>query len=244
VHRVWLSWSSGKDSAAALATLRARPDVEVTRLLVSFNSDAGRVAMHAVRRDLVELQAKRLGLSVHALELPDPCVNERYEELMRAGIAAARRDGATEIAFGDLFLEDVRSYRETMMAGTGVGTMFPLWGRPTPELARRMVDGGIRAVVTCVDSRQLDPGFAGRWFDHAFLDELPPHVDPCGERGEFHTFVFDGPGFARPIDVRVGEIVERDRFVFADVEESRSDAGTPATGPHATRARPAARDRE
>ncbi len=222
-RRVWLSWSSGKDSAAALALLRARPDVEVARLLVSFNAEAGRVAMHAVRRELVQAQADRLGLAVHAVELPSPCPNEVYERLMSDALSAAIEDGATDVAFGDLFLEDVRAYRENAMAGTGLGTLFPLWGRPTADLAREMVESGVRAVVTCVDTRQLDRRFAGRRFDHAFLDELPPHVDPCGERGEFHTFVYDGPGFADPLDVSVGEILERDGFCFADVLGGQAD---------------------
>lgn len=225
VRRVWLSWSSGKDSATALSALREHSDVEVVRLLVSFNADAGRVAMHAVRRDLVERQAERLGLPIYSVDLPDPCSNERYEAAMVEAIAAASDDGATDVAFGDLFLEDVRTYREAMMARTGLGTMFPLWHRPTPELARAMVDGGVQAVVTCVDSRQVDRSFAGRKFDHAFLDDLPSGVDPCGERGEFHTFVYDGPGFTRPIDVRVGATVERGGFVFVDVEECRPVGG-------------------
>lgn len=194
MHRVWLSWSSGKDSAAALAALRSLVDVDVVRLLVTFNAEADRVAMHAVRRDLVYAQAQRLGLSVYPVELPASCSNETYETRMKAALDAAVTEGATDVAFGDLFLEDVRAYREGATAPTGLGTLFPLWGRPTAELARDMVDSGIRAVVTCVDTNQLDPRFAGRQYDHAFLDELAPHVDPCGERGEFHTFVYD----ARP----------------------------------------------
>lgn len=222
MRRVWMSWSSGKDSAAALAALRSLSDVDVVRLLVSFNADAERVAMHAVRRDLVQAQAERLGIPVHAVELPSPCPNEVYESLMKDALVAAAEDGATDVAFGDLFLEDVRAYRENAMADSGLGTIFPLWHLPTAELARTLVDGGIRAIVTCVDTNQLDQRFAGREFNHAFLDELPSHVDPCGERGEFHTFVFYGPGFARPIDVSVGDRVERDGFVFVDVLERRS----------------------
>lgn len=219
VRRVWMSWSSGKDSTAALSELRLLPDVEVACLLVSLNAEADRVAMHAVRRDLVQAQADRLGLPLHAVELPSPCSNEEYEALMEGALVAAADDDATDIAFGDLFLEDVRTYRENAMAATGLGTIFPLWGRPTAELARTMIDSGTRAVVTCVDTSQLDRRFAGREFDHAFLDELPSSVDPCGERGEFHTFVYDGPGFGRAIDVSVGDLVDRDGFVFADVEE-------------------------
>lgn len=217
VRRVWLSWSSGKDSTAALSALRTCTDVEVVRLLVTFNSEVDRVAMHAVRRDLVDAQARRLGLTVHPVELPGSCTNEVYEALMRDALVAATEDKVTDVAFGDLFLEDVRAYRQNAMAGSGIGTLFPLWGRPTVALAREMVENGIRAVVTCVDTSQLDGSFVGREFDHAFLDDLPPGVDPCGERGEFHTFVHDAPGFACPIDVSVGELVERGRFLFADV---------------------------
>lgn len=219
VRRVWLSWSSGKDSTAALVRLRRHPELEVTGLLVSFNADADRVSMHAVRRELVQAQAARLSLPMHPVDLPSPCPNETYESKMAAALEAAAASGVTDIAFGDLFLEDVRAYRERTMVGTGLGTMFPLWHSPTPELAREMVDSGIRAVVTCVDTRQLDGSFAGRQFDHVFLDELPEGVDPCGERGEFHTFVYDGPGFTEPIDVAVGQVLERDGFVFADVLE-------------------------
>lgn len=219
VRRAWMSWSSGKDSTAALAALRRSPDVDVVSLLVSFNADADRVSMHAVRRELVQAQAGRLGLSMHTVELPSPCPNEVYEANMAAALAAALAEGVTHIGFGDLFLEDVRAYREQAMAGTGVGTLFPLWQRDTAELAREMVDQQIRAVVTCVDTSQLDGRFAGRQYDHRFLDELPDGVDPCGERGEFHTFVYDCPDFSAPIEVALGALVERDGFVFADIEE-------------------------
>jgi uncharacterized protein (TIGR00290 family) len=222
MRRVWLSWSSGKDSATALSELRAQPDVEVVRLLVAFNTDADRVSMHAVRRDLVRAQADRLGLPIHQVELPSQCPNEVYEALMTDAFAAAAEDGATDIAFGDLFLEDVRAYREGAMADTGLGALFPLWHRPTTELAREMVDRGVRAVVTCVDTHQLDRRFVGREFDHSFLDELPHVVDPCGERGEFHTFVYDDPSFAKPIGVQVGDLVEREGFVFADLMERQA----------------------
>ena len=211
-----MSWSSGKDSALALATTR-RSGNEVVRLLVTFNEVADRVAMHAVRRELVLAQAERLGVPIHAVDLPSPCSNAEYEARMADALVAAREDGVDEMVFGDLFLEDVRLYRETAMAGTGIVPRFPLWGRPTSDLAREMVDVGIRALVTCVDPRQLDASFAGRAFDSDFLSELPPSVDPCGERGEFHTFVWDAPGFSAPIDVTLGEVVERDGFVFADV---------------------------
>lgn len=216
VARAWVSWSSGKDSALALATAR-QLGTEVVGLLVTFNGDADRVAMHAVRRQLVAAQAERLGIPVFAVDLPSPCPNAEYEARMAVALAAAREDGIDEIVFGDLFLEDVRAYRETAMAGTGVVPTFPLWSRPTSDLARVMIDVGVQAIVTCVDPSQLDALFVGRRFDSDFLRDLPPQVDPCGERGEFHTFVWDAPGFSAPIDVTVGDVVERDGFVFADV---------------------------
>jgi uncharacterized protein (TIGR00290 family) len=216
-ERTWVSWSSGKDSTLALAAAREDPTLDVVGLLTTLNSNADRVAMHAVRRDLLLAQAAAVGLPVHQVELPWPCSNEEYQQLMTDAVAAATADGVTRMVFGDLFLTDVRAYREQALAGTGVEPVFPLWGRPTAELAREMVDRGIRATVTCVDPRQLDGGFAGRAFDRDFLADLPDGVDPCGENGEFHTFVHDGPGFAAPLGVRVGEVVERDGFVFADV---------------------------
>jgi uncharacterized protein (TIGR00290 family) len=215
--RAWLSWSSGKDSTLALATAREDPGLVVVGLLTTINEGAQRVAMHAVRRSLLEAQADALGLPLHVVELPWPCSNEEYEHRMAAAVRDARGDGVTRMVFGDLFLTDVRAYREQALAGTGLEPVFPLWGRDTAKLAREMVDRGVRATLTCVDPRQLDPGFAGRAYDAALLAELPPGVDPCGEKGEFHTFVHDGPGFARPLAVRTGEVVERDGFVFADV---------------------------
>lgn len=211
-----MSWSSGKDSALALVTAQ-RSGTEVVTLLVTFNGEADRFAMHAVRRELVVAQADRLGIGVFAVDLPSPCSNAEYEARIADALAVAHHDAVDEMVFGDLFLEDVRAYRETAMAGSGVTPSFPLWDRPTSDLAREMVDVGVRAVVTCVDPRQLDASFAGRRFDTDFLRDLPPHVDPCGERGEFHTFVWDAPGFSAPIDVTVGDVVERDGFVFTDV---------------------------
>jgi uncharacterized protein (TIGR00290 family) len=212
-----MSWSSGKDSTLALAVAREDPDLEVVGLLTTLNGAADRVAMHAVRRELLRAQGTALGLPVHEVDLPWPCSNEEYESLMRAAIDAATGQDVSRIVFGDLYLEDVRGYRERALAGTGIEPVFPLWGRPTRALAGEMVDRGIRATLTCVDPRQLDASYAGRAFDRALLADLPPSVDPCGENGEFHTFVHDGPGFAAPLDVRTGEIVERDGFVFADV---------------------------
>jgi uncharacterized protein (TIGR00290 family) len=196
--------------------LRAR-GVEVTGLLTSVNSAARRVAMHGVREELVEAQAAAAGLPLVKAQLPWPCPNEAYEAAMSAAIARARSGGATHVAFGDLFLEDIRKYREEKLAGTGVEPLFPLWGRDTAELAREMTSAGLRAAVACVDPRQLDRRFAGRTFDEAFLSELPPGCDPCGERGEFHTFAWAGPMFARPLRVACGQVLERDGFVYADI---------------------------
>lgn len=216
-RRTWLAWSSGKDSAWALHTLRARPDVRVEALVTTVNEVADRVAMHAVRHTLLRRQAEALGLPLRVVPLPQPCPNAVYEARMEALLAEARAEGVTHMAFGDLFLEDVRAYRERQLEGTGVAPLFPLWGQETHALARRMVEAGLRAWITCVDPRQLPREFAGRRFDAALLDALPEGVDPCGERGEFHTFVCAGPGFRAPLPVRPGEVVERDGFVFADL---------------------------
>jgi uncharacterized protein (TIGR00290 family) len=215
--RVLLSWSSGKDAAWTLHVLRQDPSVEVGALLTTFNEAADRVAMHAVRRSLVGAQARATALPLIEVFIPSPCPNEVYEARMRDAMTRARDDGFTHVAFGDLFLEDVRRYREERLAGAGLEPIFPLWGRPTDRLAREMLDAGLQAIVTCVDPRQIDPSLAGRPYDASFLDALPPSADPCGERGEFHTFCHAGPMFRAPIPVTSGEIVERDGFVFADV---------------------------
>jgi uncharacterized protein (TIGR00290 family) len=215
--KIWLSWSSGKDSAWALHELRREGTYEVAGLLTTLNDSADRVAMHAVRHALLDLQAEATGLPVHKVRLPWPCANEVYEKLMVEALAAAKALGVVGMAFGDLFLEDVRRYREEKLAGTGLASIFPLWNRPTPELARTMVAGGMQAHVTCVDPKKLSRDFAGRVFDAAFLGDLPPGVDPCGENGEFHSFATAGPMFREPIRVISGEIVERDGFVFADL---------------------------
>jgi len=186
-------------------------------LLTTVSAPRERVAMHDVRRELLLAQADALSLPVHVVALPDPCPNEAYEAAMRTATDAARGQGVSAVAFGDLFLEDIRSYREAQMAGTGLAPLFPLWGRETGGLAREMVAGGLRARLTCVDSRRLDASFAGREFDLALLDELPTGVDACGERGEFHTFAWDGPGFERPVGHGVGPTRERDGFVYVDL---------------------------
>src|SRR5689334_21721317 len=218
VHvRAWMSWSSGKDSALALHRAREVLGLDVTRLLVSLNADAERISMHAVRSELLELQADRLGLPVHRVDLPAPCPNDVYEAAMHDAVRQARAEGAERVVFGDLFLANVRDYREQHLAGTGLTPVFPLWGEPTDRLAREMFDAGVRAVLTCVDPTVLPASFAGRPFDADLLADLPQGVDPCGERGEFHTFVWDAPGFSAPIPVSVGEVVARDGFVFCDV---------------------------
>ena len=228
--RVLLSWSSGKDSAWTLHMLR-RQGVDVVGLLTSFNEAADRVSMHAVRRALVEAQADAVGLPLWPLELPWPCSNEDYEARMAAMLERASRQRVTHVAFGDLFLADIRDYRIRQMAGTGIEPLFPLWcsAEATPALARQMLDGGVRAVLTCVDPRQLPASFAGRAYDAALLDDLPPGVDPCGERGEFHTFCFAGPMFASDIGVKAGEVVMRDGFCFADLLPSSSARGSSDT---------------
>ena len=219
MKKVLLSWSSGKDSVWALHLLRQHPEIEIVALLTSFNSAADRVAMHAVRRALVDAQAARTGIPQWSVDLPWPCSNAEYEERMRGVCQRAVAEGITAVAFGDLFLQDIRDYRERQLRGTGLEPLFPAWEIPTAQLARDMIAAGVKAKITCVDPHQVDRSFAGRDFDRALLDSLPSGVDPCGENGEFHTFVYDAPVFSRPIEVRMGEIVERDGFVFADVLE-------------------------
>jgi uncharacterized protein (TIGR00290 family) len=227
IKRVLLSWSSGKDSAWALHTLRQTAGVEVVGLLTTLNEAFDRAAMHAVRRELLQAQARAVGLPLREVMLPWPCPNEEYERRMSAATKKARDDGVTHIAFGDLFLEDVRTYREEKLAGTGIEPIFPLWGRDTRQLATEMVDAGLRAVLTCVDPRHLDPAVVGAEF-HEVVSKLPEGVDPCGERGEFHTFVYSGPMFSYPLRIEVGERVERDGFWFADVGPIEALVGKPA----------------
>jgi len=216
--RALLSWSSGKDAAWALHRLRQAGDVEVAGLLTTLNADGDRVAMHAVRRSLLEAQARAAGLPLLAVPLPWPCPNAEYEAVTARALSEAReRWGVTHVAFGDLFLEDVRAYRERQMAQAGLTPLFPLWGRPTDALAREMIACGLEARLTCVDPARLPPSLAGRAFDAALLQDLPPDVDPCGEAGEFHTFAWAGPMFSRPVPVALGEVVTRDGFVFADL---------------------------
>jgi uncharacterized protein (TIGR00290 family) len=214
--KILVSWSTGKDSAWTLHVLRTLHPGAVAGLLTSINTSVGRVSMHAVRLDVLEAQAAAAGLPLRTIPLPDPCTNEEYERELRTSVASAVEDGFTHVAFGDLFLEDVRRYREDRLRGTGMSPIFPLWGKPTDALAREMTDAGVRAVLTCVDTQSLSRDFAGKDFASA-LPLLPAGVDPCGERGEFHTCVTAGPMFSRALATRTGELVQRDRFVFADL---------------------------
>jgi uncharacterized protein (TIGR00290 family) len=212
-----LSWSSGKDSGFALHETRKSGEVEVVGLLTTVTSSFGRVSMHGVREVLLDRQAEAVGLPCRKVMIPSPCPNEVYEREMASVLAEVTRDGVTHVVFGDLFLEDLRRYREDKLAQIGMTAVFPLWRRDTTVLAREMIAAGLRARVTCIDPRKLGRSFAGRSFDAAFLDDLPHGVDPCGENGEFHTFAWAGPMFSRPIETEVGDVVERDGFVFADV---------------------------
>jgi uncharacterized protein (TIGR00290 family) len=215
-EKIWLSWSSGKDSAWSLHTLRQGSEYEVVALLTTVNQEFNRVAMHAVRESLLEAQAAALGLPLVKVAIPSPCPNVVYERAMAQAMERARAEGIDRVAFGDLFLEDIRKYREEKLAEVGMHPVFPIWGLETRALAHEMVRSGLRALVTCVNPKLLDARFAGRIFDAQFLADLPESVDPCAERGEFHTCVYAGPMFKQPLDVRAGEIVTRDGFVFAD----------------------------
>jgi uncharacterized protein (TIGR00290 family) len=215
--RILLSWSTGKDSAWTLHRLRQRGEHEVLGLLTTFNAEADRVAMHGVRRELAELQAKNAGIPLWGVPLPWPCPNDEYERLMAQTYGKAVAEGIEGIAFGDLFLEDVRAYRENQMRDTGLRAIFPLWGLPTRELAEDMITAGLKATLTCVDTEKLDRSFVGREFDQSLLEALPTGADSCGERGEFHSFAYAGPVFDEVIKVKAGPTVTRDRFVFADL---------------------------
>lgn len=220
MKRCALSWSSGKDSAWSLHLLRQDPAIDVVALITTINEQFDRVAMHAVRRELLELQAAAVGLPLWTVPLPWPCSNEQYEARMRDLCARALREGVEAIAFGDLYLADIRAYRENQLKPTGLEPLFPVWHLPTRELAHCMIQSGLRAKITCIDPKLLPREFAGRDFDISFLADLPPNIDPCGENGEFHSFVYDGPFFRAPLPIQVGEVVERDGFVFADLTKT------------------------
>ena len=216
MKRVLLSWSSGKDSAWALHLLRRQPDIELVGLLTTLNSEFQRVAMHGTRRSVLEAQAEAARLPLWIVPLPWPCSNEVYETLMAEVCKRAVEEQVDAIAFGDLFLPDIRAYREKQLKPTGLEPLFPLWEIPTPALAREMIAGGLRAKLACVDTKQLPESFAGREFDASLLRDLPAETDPCGENGEFHTCVYGGPMFTAPIKLEAGEVVNRDGFAFAD----------------------------
>jgi uncharacterized protein (TIGR00290 family) len=215
--KILLAWSSGKDSAWALHVLREQGQYEVAGLMTTFNAAFDRVAMHSTRRNLVEMQAEAAGVPLIAAPIPWPCSNADYELAMKQVCDKALAEGISAIAFGDLFLTDVRAYRERQLKDTGLQPLFPLWGLPTKALAQEMISTGLRAKLVCVDPRQISANFIGRDFDHKFLSEIPAGVDPCGENGEFHSFVHAGPMFSRDLSIVTGENVERDGFWFCDV---------------------------
>lgn len=217
LKRALIGWSSGKDSAWSLHVLRREPDVELAGLFTTVNRGDERVAVHAVRDELLRAQAQALALPLRRIPIPHPCPNETYESAMAGLVAAAKQDGVTHLAFGDLFLEDIRRYRERIFAGTGVELLFPVWGLDTRLLAEEMTAAGVRAFIVCVDIRRAPREWAGQVFDSQFVKRVPAGIDPCGENGEFHTFAFDGPMFRRPVGARLGGIAERDGFVYADL---------------------------
>jgi len=217
-------WSGGKDSAMALQALLQRSDVRIAALLTTVTEGYERISMHGVRRELLERQAQSIGLPLHEVRIPPQCVNPTYEARMEEALRLHLEKGIQRVAFGDIFLEDLRAYREKNLARIGMTAIFPIWKRDTRELIRSLHADRFRAVAVCVDSKVLDPSFAGRELDESFFRDLPPHADPCGENGEFHTFVFDGPIFKSPIHVRAGEVVNRDGFVFCDLLPAMEEA--------------------
>jgi uncharacterized protein (TIGR00290 family) len=217
MKKAWIAWSSGKDSAWALHEARKSGEYEIAGALTTVTETFKRVSMHAVREEILTRQCEAIGLPQIIVPIPFPCPNDVYEARMDAALKDAKADGVTHVIFGDLFLEDIRRYREEKMAGSGITPVFPLWGRPTGALAHEMIAGGLLANLVCVDPKHLAKTFAGRAFDQALLDDLPSSVDPCGERGEFHTCVVGGPMFSREIEVKAGKVVERDGFIFADL---------------------------
>jgi uncharacterized protein (TIGR00290 family) len=217
VREVLVSWSGGKDSSLALREVLRGGEHRVAALLTTVTEGYDRISMHGVRRELLHRQADSLELPLHEVSIPQRAMNERYEERMREGLRPFLERGVREVVFGDLFLEDVREYREGQLAKAGMHARFPIWGRNTQELAREFVRAGFRAVVVCLDPQKLDPAFAGRELDAGFFEELPAGVDPCGENGEFHTFVFDGPIFREPVPFETGEAVLRDGFSYRDL---------------------------
>jgi uncharacterized protein (TIGR00290 family) len=216
-RKTLMSWSSGKDSAWALHKLQQNPEINLVGLFCTINKTFNRVAMHAVRTELLQQQAKSIGLHLEIIEIPYPCSNEAYEETMALFVEKAKKENIEYFAFGDLFLEDVRNYRAEKLKGTEIEPIFPLWGIPTEKLSREMISSGLRSVITCIDPKQIPSDFVGKEYNESFLNDIPEGVDPCGENGEFHSFVFDGPIFREPIEISLGEVIHRDGFVFVDV---------------------------
>jgi uncharacterized protein (TIGR00290 family) len=215
--RTLLSWSSGKDSAWSLHILLHQPDIEIVGLFSTVNKKFERVAMHAVRTELLYQQAISLDLPIEIIPIPYPCSNVQYEAAMNGFIKKAKQSKIECFAFGDLFLKDVRKYREDNLAGTGITPIFPIWGKNTTILSKEMIDNGLKSIITCVNPKQLSPDFAGKEYDGSFLEQIPENVDPCGERGEFHSFVYGGPMFKNEIKIQIGETISRDGFVFTDI---------------------------
>lgn len=217
-------WSGGKDSAMALHELLRQGDVQIVALLTTVTETFNRISMHGVRRELLAQQAQSLNLPLHEVLIPPQCVNPVYESRMEQALRHFKEQGVQKVAFGDIFLEDLRLYREKNLARIGMTALFPLWKRDTRELIREFQASKFRAIAVCIDPKAIDPSFAGRELDTSFFRDLPPHADPCGENGEFHTFVFDGPIFQSPIHVRAGEVVNRDGFVFCDLLSTMEEA--------------------
>ncbi len=215
--KAWIAWSSGKDSAWALHQVRVSGEYDVVGALTTITENFERVSMHGVRREVLDAQLKAAKLPLIPVTIPFPCPNEIYETRMSEAVKAAQAMGVTKIIFGDLFLEDIRAYREEKLRGTGIDGVFPLWKIPTGNLAREMIVGGIKARVVCLDPKKVPRELAGKLFDESLLAALPAGIDPCAENGEFHTCVIDGPMFGKNIDVKAGEVTERDGFVFADL---------------------------
>ena len=216
-RKALMSWSSGKDSAWAFHKLQQNPEIDIVGLFCTVNKEFDRVAMHGVRVELLQKQAKSIGLPLEIIEIPNPCSNSEYEKIMGQFVERVKIAKIEYFAFGDLFLEDIRNYREEKLQGSGIKPIFPIWGIPTDELSREMISNGLRTVITCINPKQIPKEFVGREFDESFLDSLSETIDPCGENGEFHSFVFDGPMFKEQIEITVGDIVHRDDFIFADV---------------------------
>lgn len=228
--KVAMSWSGGKDSCVALHELRSSGEIEVVALLTSVTREFERISMHGVPRSLLRLQADALGLRLVEAFIPPQCTNDDYEAAMAEAFVELRQEGVEAVAYGDLFLEDIRAYRDALAARNSMSAIYPVWGQNTSDFLRNFIAGGFKAVTCCVDLNILSEDFAGRLLDERFVEDLPQGVDPCGENGEFHTFVFDGPGFARPVPISTGARVVRGRFCFCDLQPAIAStfAGAPA----------------